>query len=37
VKQVVADDFMYQSFYGNGEVKRLALTLPAPAPGGIEF
>jgi soluble lytic murein transglycosylase len=37
VKQVVADDFMYQSFYGSGDVKRLALTLPAPAPNGIEF
>lgn len=37
VKQVVADDYLYQAFYGGGEVRRLAMTLPKPAPNGIEF
>jgi len=37
VKQVVADDHMYQSFYGGSEVRRLAMTLPKPASNGIEF
>jgi soluble lytic murein transglycosylase len=37
VKQVVADDYMYQSFYGGSEARRLAMTLPKPAPNGIEF
>jgi soluble lytic murein transglycosylase len=37
VKQVVADDHMYQSFYGGSEVRRLAMTLPKPAVNGIEF
>ena len=37
VKQVVADDFMYQQFYGSTDAKRLALTVPTPASTGIEF
>jgi len=37
VKQVVADDHMYQSFYGGSEVRRLAMSLPKPAENGIEF
>jgi len=34
---VVADDFMYQQFYGSTDAKRLALTVPTPASTGIEF
>jgi len=37
VKQVVADDYLYQAFYGGSEVRRLAMTLPKPAVNGIEF
>jgi soluble lytic murein transglycosylase len=37
VKQVVADDYLYQAFYGGGEARRLAMTLPKPASNGIEF
>jgi len=37
VKQVVADDYMYQAFYGGSEVRRLAMNLPKPAVNGIEF
>lgn len=37
MKQVVADDHLYQSFYGGSEVRRLAMTLPRPTPNGIEF
>jgi peptidoglycan lytic transglycosylase len=38
VKQVVADDYLYQSFYGGGsDARRLAMTLPKPASSGIEF
>jgi soluble lytic murein transglycosylase len=37
MKQVVADDHLYQSFYGGAEARRLAMTLPRPLPNGIEF
>jgi len=37
VKQVVADDALYQAFYGGTDVRRLAMTLPKPASSGIEF
>ena len=37
VKQVVADDYLYQAFYGGAEARRLAMTLPKPASNGIEF
>ncbi len=37
VKQVVADDSLYQTFYGGTDVRRLAMTLPKPASNGIEF
>ena len=37
VKQVVADDFMYQTFYGGGDAHRLAMNLPRPTSSGIEF
>ncbi len=37
VKQVVADDSLYQTFYGGADVRRLAMTLPKPASNGIEF
>jgi soluble lytic murein transglycosylase len=37
VKQVVADDSLYQTFYGGSDVRRLAMTLPRPASNGIEF
>ena len=37
VKQVVADDSLYQTFYGGPDVRRLAMTLPKPASNGIEF
>ena len=37
MKQVVADDYLYQAFYGGSEARRLAMTLPKPASTGIEF
>ena len=38
MKQVVADDYLYQAFYGGGtDARRLAMTLPKPASSGIEF
>ena len=38
VKQVVADLYLYQLFYGaKSDGLRLAMTLPAPAPSGIDF
>ena len=38
VKQVVADDYLYQAFYGAGsDSRRLAMALPKPASTGIEF
>jgi len=38
VKQVVADLYLYQLFYGSkGEPPRLAMGLPTPAPTGIDF
>lgn len=38
VKQVVADLFLYQSFYGkDGTAQRLSLTVPAPAVEGVSF
>jgi soluble lytic murein transglycosylase len=38
VKQVVADDYLYQAFYGAGpDSRRLAMALPKPASSGIEF
>jgi soluble lytic murein transglycosylase len=38
VKQVVADLYLYQLFYGaKVDGARLAMTLPAPAPAGIDF
>ncbi|HET9155822.1 MAG TPA: transglycosylase SLT domain-containing protein [Myxococcaceae bacterium] len=37
MKQVVADDYLYQAFYGGSDVRRLAMSLPKPASTGIEF
>jgi soluble lytic murein transglycosylase len=38
VKQVVADLFLYQAFYGNGgEPPRLSLKVPTPAAEGVSF
>jgi len=38
MKQVVADDYLYETFYGrSSESRRLAMTLPKPATNGIEF
>ncbi len=38
VKQVVADLYLYQLFYGvKADGARLPMTLPAPAPAGIDF
>jgi soluble lytic murein transglycosylase len=38
VKQVVADLYLYQLFYGaKPDGARLQMTLPAPAPAGIDF
>ena len=38
VKQVVADLYLYQLFYGaKADGARLAMTLPPPAQAGIDF
>ncbi len=38
VKQVVADLYLYQLFYGaKADGMRLPMSLPAPAPAGIDF
>ncbi|MGO9828502.1 MAG: transglycosylase SLT domain-containing protein [Myxococcaceae bacterium] len=38
VKQVVADLYLYQLFYGvKADGARLPMTLPAPSPAGIDF
>jgi soluble lytic murein transglycosylase len=38
VKQVVADLYLYRTFYGSGgEIPPLALTVPTPATEGVNF
>jgi soluble lytic murein transglycosylase len=38
VKQVLADLYLYQSFYAkDGAAQRLSLTVPAPSVEGVSF
>jgi soluble lytic murein transglycosylase len=37
VKQVVADLYLYRTFYGGGSLPPLALTVPTPAVEGVNF